>query len=305
MTVAVSPPPCGKKAKSARRGLSNLSGGGRALFGGRYGPPNPGWWGMEGNETRDVARLVEHYAPMVKRLALQMAARLPANIMLDDLIQCGMMGLIEAIERYEVHEEAQFETYAVARVRGAMLDALRSNDWLPRSVRQAMREIEEAIEKLSHQLGRPPHDNEVAEALGWSLDAYFATLSAAQGHAVLYFDDLVDDEGPQSGAGSFLERHLGDESANPEQLTERHELQQRISAAITRLPEREQTVLALYYEHDLNLKEIGAVLGVSESRASQLLSSAIARIRAELLGTLRQKQPRGRPRPSSVPTQSD
>ncbi|HNU19891.1 MAG TPA: RNA polymerase sigma factor FliA [Hydrogenophilus thermoluteolus] len=297
MSVTLSPPRCGKNSASGSaraRWLAQLD---RAFFVGCRDAPDPKWWGMAGKTTRDVNQLVQHYAPMVKRMAMQLAARLPANIMLDDLIQYGMMGLLEAIERYEVQDDAQFETYAVARVRGAMLDALRTIDWVPRSVRQAMREVEAAIERLTHQLGRQPSDAEVADAIGWSLEDYFATLSAAQGHAVLYYDDLIDEDQGRSGAAHFLERHLGDDSANPEALAERRELQSRIAHAITQLPEREQTVLALYYEHELNLKEIGAVLEVSESRVSQILSSAIARIRAQLLGqSAAAGKRRGRPR---------
>lgn len=279
MTLALSALPYGKKRVVAETPwLAALR---RTFFQSRQ-KPDPEWWGMDGAQARDTAKLVEHYAPLVKRMALQFAARLPANVALEDLVQCGMMGLFEAVERYEVQDEAQFETYAVARVRGAMLDFLRANDWVPRSVRQSMREIEEAIERLSHQLGRSPSDQEIAEALGWSLEAYHDLLSAAQGHAVLYFEDLGRDESEEESA-DFLERHLGDERWEPAALVEVAELKAKVAEAITRLPEREQTVLALYYEHDLNLKEIGAVLGVTESRVSQILASAIAHLRARLL----------------------
>jgi len=233
-------------------------------------PSKPEWFCL-----RDTDRLVEHYAPMVKRMALQMAVRLPANIMLDDLIQYGMMGLIEALERYEVQEGASFETYAVARVRGAILDALRRTDYLSRTDRQAMREIEEAIGKLSHELGRPPRDSEVARALGWTVEKYQEVLSSAQGHTVLLFDDLDD------GESGFLEHHFAD-TESPEEIASRRELKEKIVAAIEKLPRREQFALALHFEHDLNLKEIGAALGISESGASRLISVAIARIRASL-----------------------
>ncbi|MCX7945578.1 MAG: RNA polymerase sigma factor FliA [Hydrogenophilus sp.] len=250
---------------------------------------------------RNVEALIHHYAPMVKRMAMHLASRIPMSVPLEDLVQCGLIGLLEAIDRYEVQDDAQFETYAVARIRGAMLDLLRDHDWVPRSVRQAMREVEEMIDRLSHHLGRPPTDREVAEALGWPVEEYYRVLDSAQGHAILYYEDLtVEDEGERA---DFLERFVGDTQNDPETLTERQELKKRVAEAISRLPEREQQVLALYYEHELNLKEIGAVLDLSESRVSQILTSAIARIRAQLLGEEGKPSTRrrGRPRkPSSV-----
>jgi|YNPBryulayer2012_1023412.scaffolds.fasta_scaffold01526_10 RNA polymerase sigma factor for flagellar operon FliA len=283
MSVALSAPSYGKKTAAAKE-PPWLAAVRRLFFTQGNRSPDPGWWGMEAAQPRNVAKLVEHYAPLVKRMAVQFAARVPASIPLEDLVQCGMMGLIEAIQRYEIQDEAQFETYAVARVRGAMLDLLRANDWVPRSVRQAMRDVESAIERLSHELGRPPTDQEIADALNWPLARYHEVLSAAQGHAMLYLDDLIRGDIGELPADDYLERHLGDERWEPAALAEAAELKAKVAQAITQLPEREQLVLSLYYEHELNLKEIGAVLEVSESRASQLLSSAIAHLRASLLG---------------------
>ena len=247
-----------------------------------------------------IGRYVERADQTARILGVSLQS-ITEDASLDPVDSCaGVYGIFGVTDvRFVRAEGLGMGPDAVAAVQIAddLLDALRGNDWVPRSVRQAMREVEAAIERLTHQLGRQPSDAEVADAIGWSLEDYFATLSAAQGHAVLYYDDLIDEDQGRSGAAHFLERHLGDDSANPEALAERRELQSRIAHAITQLPEREQTVLALYYEHELNLKEIGAVLEVSESRVSQILSSAIARIRAQLLGqSAAAGKRRGRPR---------
>lgn len=239
----------------------------------------------------DVAALVQAYAPMVKRLALRLVNRLPPNVELDDLVQCGMMGLIEAIERYQDDDRAEFETYALARIRGAMIDSLRDTDWVPRQVRKEMRRVEEAIAALEQALGRSPTEGEVAEALGLELEAYQRLLSQAKGHQILYFDDLMRE--PEDGE-DFLERHLGDDEPGPQDLTESGELRAQLVRTIEGLPEKEKLVLSLYYEHELNFKEIGAVLGVSESRVSQLHTQAILRLRARLFGGDESRLPRGR-----------
>ncbi len=252
-------------------------------------------WEMDQTGQRDLAAIVAHYAPMVKRVAMQLATRVPANVTLDDLIQSGMMGLIEAAQRYEVQDDAQFETYAAARVRGAMLDALRDDDWVPRSVRQELRQIEQAVAELQHRLGRHPTDSEVAATLGWSLERYFEVLSAGCGQRIVSYEDLISEDG---GSEGFLERHLGDEEGDPAHCLEHRELQRQLADGIAQLPEKEQLVMALYYEHDLNYKEIAAVLEVSESRVAQLHASAITRLRAAL-SLQPMPRRRGRPRKSS------
>jgi RNA polymerase sigma factor FliA len=222
---------------------------------------------------------VAQYAPLVKRIAFLLLAKLPANVDVDDLIQNGMIGLLDAIDRYEEVPGAQFKTYATQRIRGGMLDGLRENDWLPRSARREMREIEAAIRQLEHAHGRPPSETELAAALEISLADYQKILLEAKGHQLIYIEDMVEVDG-----APYLERHV--DAANPDPLALLEELGTRtaVAAALEALPEREKLMMALYYEQDLNLREIGEVMGVTESRACQLHSQAIARLRAGLTG---------------------
>lgn len=233
------------------------------------------------NATGQIEReqLVQSLAPLVKRIAHHLMARLPPSVMVDDLIQNGMIGLLDAISRFESGMGAQFETYATQRIRGAMLDGLRGNDWLPRGVRRDMRRIEEAVNRLEQENGRAPSERELADAMGLSLAAYQHMLVEAKGHQLLYFEDFVE----ESDAG-FLESHFIDDAANPSQVLEEQSIRQLLVKGIEDLPEREKLVMALYYEQDLNLREIGEVLSVTESRVCQLHSQAIARLRARLMG---------------------
>ncbi len=224
-------------------------------------------------------QLVERLAPLVKRIAYHMMARLPSSVQVDDLIQNGMMGLLDAIGRFESGMGAQFETYAAQRVRGAMLDGLRENDWLPRSLRRDFRRIETAIAKLEQQNGRAPSEMELAEALGMPLVEYQRMLQDARGHQLVYFDDLTEE-----GGESFLERHFTDAEADPARLLEKESLRQQLVLGIEALPERERLMMALYYEQDLNLREIGEVMSVTESRVCQLHTQAVARLRSRLFG---------------------
>jgi RNA polymerase sigma factor for flagellar operon FliA len=247
----------------------------------------------------DIDHLVVSYAPLVKRLAYQMMARLPASVEAEDLIQNGMMGLLDAINRFEEGMGAQFETYAAQRIRGAMLDGLREADWAPRSVRRDMRRIESAISALEQEYGRAPGESELAERLGVSLPEYQHMLTEARGYQLIYFDDFSQDDGDD-----FLERHLGQDEINPLALLEDADARERLVQAIHELPEREKTVMALYYDEDLNLREIGEVMGVTESRVSQLHSQAVARLRARFIEKPQQAPPGGAPRRGRPPAAS-
>jgi RNA polymerase sigma factor for flagellar operon FliA len=227
----------------------------------------------------DMDRLVVSYAPLVKRLAYQMMSRLPASVEVEDLMQNGMMGLLDAINRFEEAMGAQFETYAVQRIRGAMIDGLREADWAPRSTRRDMRRIEAAINALEQKNGRPPSESEIAKDLGLGLPEYQRMLQDARGHQLIYFEDFSSDNGED-----FLERHFGQDDANPLVLLEDADTKAKLVEAIQNLPERERMVMALYYDEDLNLREIGEILNVTESRVCQLHSQAVARLRALIFG---------------------
>lgn len=222
-------------------------------------------------------QLAQRYAPLVKRIAYHMMAKLPASVEVDDLVQNGMIGLLDAMDRYEDGLGAQFETYAVQRIRGAMLDGLRENDWLPRSARREIRKVDAAIQRLEHEHGRPPSEAELAGALDMSLAEYQKLLLEARGHQLVYLEDLGDGEGDD-----FLERHGPVNEADPLAQLEDAGTRRQLVAAIEALPEREKLMMALYYEQDLNLREIGEVMGVTESRVCQLHSQAISRLRAAM-----------------------
>ena len=227
----------------------------------------------------DKDQLVQSFAPLVKRIAYHLMARLPASVEVDDLIQNGMIGLLDAIGRFESGLGAQFETYAAQRIRGAMLDGLRENDWLPRNLRRDLRRIEETIARLEQQHGRQPSENELAAAMGLALADYQKMLQDARGHQLISFEDMVEE-----GEEDFLERHLTDDVSDPSRILEDTNLRKLLVQSIEALPEREKLMMALYYEQDLNLREIGEVMGVSESRVCQIHSQAVARLRAQLLG---------------------
>ncbi len=228
--------------------------------------------------TLEAAPGIENYLPMVRRLASRMITKLPANVELDDLIQAGMIGLMDAMTRYEQGHGAQFETFAMQRVRGAMLDELRGTDWVPRSVRKNQRSISQAVQVLEQRLQRAPTDVEIAQQLDVSIDDYHDMLTDVRSGQLVYMDNYDSEDGD----GHYLDQHCVDERADP--LTQLGDLRFReaLVAAIENLPEREQYVMSMYYEHDMNLKEIAAVLGVTESRVCQLHSQSVARLRAKL-----------------------
>jgi len=226
----------------------------------------------------DKNLLLEEHAPLVKKLAHQMKAKLPPSVEVDDLVQAGMIGLLDAVNRYEENHGAQFETYAVQRIRGAMLDELRGSDWLPRSVRQNMRKIEAAMNAVQQRLGRPPKEAEIAKELKLSLTEYQQMLDEGAGHQLVYYEDFHEKDENEH----FLDRYCVDEASDPLQALMNGGFRQAVIEAIEALPEREKILMGLYYEQEMNLKEIGAVMGVSESRVCQLHSQAIARMRARL-----------------------
>jgi RNA polymerase sigma factor for flagellar operon FliA len=230
-------------------------------------------------------QLVQRFAPLVKRIAYHLMVRLPASIQVDDLVQNGMIGLLDAIDRFETGMGAQFETYAVQRVRGAMLDGLRENDWLPRNLRRELRRIEQTITRLEQEFGRVPSEDELATALGISLADYQKMLQGARGHQVISFEDLIEEDGE-----GFLERHFVDSDGDPARILEDEDMKKLLVQGIELLPEREKLMMSLYYERDLNLREIGEIIGVTESRVSQLHAQAIARLRARIAGSSRNKK---------------
>ncbi|MDA8483488.1 RNA polymerase sigma factor FliA [Pseudomonas resinovorans] len=222
-------------------------------------------------------QLIERYAPLVKRIAYHLLARLPASVQVEDLMQSGMIGLLEASKKYDGSKGASFETYAGIRIRGAMLDEVRKGDWAPRSVHRNTRMVSDAIRTIEARTGRDAKDQEVAAELGLSLEDYYGILSDTLGSRLFSFDDLL-----QEGEHGSLREDAGVTQFSPSHDLEDERFQAALADAIANLPERERLVLALYYDEELNLKEIGEVLGVSESRVSQLHSQCAARLRARL-----------------------
>lgn len=220
------------------------------------------------------ALLVEH-APLVKRIAYHLISRLPPSVQVDDLIQAGMLGLLDASQHYDATQGASFETYAGIRIRGAMLDEIRKNDWAPRSVHRKAREVAQAIHALESRHGRDARDNEVAASLGISLEEYHHILQDASGCKIFSLDDMGDDE-------HGIADTLAADSPDPEHELADDRFKRSLAQAIGDLPERERLVLSLYYDEELNLKEIGAVLGVTESRVCQIHSQAVLRLKARM-----------------------
>ncbi len=227
-------------------------------------------------EFRSGQELVEQYAPLVKRIARHLMARLPSSVVLDDLIQAGMVGLLEALNKYDPGKGASFETYAGIRIRGAIIDEVRRGDWTPRSVHRNGRRVSEAIARVEARTGRDASDAEVAAELGVPLSEYHNLLQDSSDSRLFSFDELSE-----SGDDSVGEQFAGDDPG-PENSTQGSAFKTALAQAISNLPEREKLVLALYYDEELNLKEIGQVLGVTESRVSQIHSQAAARLRTRL-----------------------
>lgn len=229
----------------------------------------------DAEERRTIEQLVIQHASLVKRIAYHLIARLPSTVDVEDLIQAGMIGLLEAAGNFSSTGGANFSTFAGIRIRGAMLDEVRKLDWTPRSVHRRMREMSRAIAEIEHREGRDAHDHEIAAAMGISLDEYHALLQDAASARLASLDELIEEE------HSVVDRRSeGDDE--PYANLQEDRFMQDLAEEIGRLPEREKLVMSLYYDDELNLREIGEVLGVTESRVCQIHGQALARLRARL-----------------------
>lgn len=229
---------------------------------------------VEVNQKSNDELVISH-EPLVKRIAFHLMSRLPPSVQADDLIQAGMIGLIEASRNFDPEQGASFATYAGIRIRGAMLDEIRRTDWTPRSVHRKAREVAEAVRKIENKVGRDARDVEVAREMGIELDEYHKILQDATGCRIFSFDD----PGALGGDGySSTERQAN----QPLENLQNDDFKQGLAVAIKGLPERERLVMALYYDEELNLREIGEILGVSESRVCQIHGQALIRLRARM-----------------------
>ncbi len=223
-----------------------------------------------------IDRLVREHAQLVKRIAYHLLARLPASVQVDDLIQAGMIGLMEAARRYDDGQGASFETYAGIRIRGTMLDELRRSGWLPRTALRKLRQLTEATRAAERELGGEAPPEAIARQLGMDMETYFTLAREASEFGVLRFGDLAgEDEEP-------WENNIADASPGPQTQVEDEDLRERVAGAVGDLPPRERMVMSLYYEQELNLREIGEILGVSESRVCQIHGQALLRLRSRL-----------------------
>jgi len=224
---------------------------------------------------REANEMVVKYAPLVKRIAYHLMARLPSSVVVDDLIQAGMVGLLEAARNYRPDLGASFETYSGIRIRGSMLDELRRNDWAPKSVHRKNRELTKVVREIEARTGRDARDDEIAKEMGISLDDYYKILQDSSNARIYGFEEIGVDE-------DAIELGLTDRNSGPFEEMSSERFKGNLAEAIAGLPEREKMVVTLYYDSELNLREIGSVLGVSESRISQLLSQAMIRLRARM-----------------------
>ena len=230
-------------------------------------------------EQGNLDDLVTKHAGLVKRIAYHLMNRLPPSVQSEDLIQAGMMGLLEAGRNYDSNQGASFETYAGIRIRGAMLDEIRRSDWTPRSVHRKARMVADAMREIENAEGRDARDVEVAETLNISLEDYHSILKDASGSRIFSFDELVAMGEVDNQADALS---VSSDSQTPDDGLERDDFKKALATAISGLPERERLVVALYYDEELNLREIGQVLGVSESRVCQIHSQAAMRLRSRM-----------------------
>jgi len=233
-------------------------------------------------DERARERLVVAYSPLVKYVAGRMGSNLPAHVDEADLISYGLTGLISAIERFDLSRAIKFETYAITRIRGSIIDELRTLDWVPRSVRARAREIERANQKLEARLQRAPTDEEMASELGISVSDFNESLVQISTSTLIALDELWNTSDNDGDHVSLLDTIADRRAPDPEQIVDQGEVRDRIADAITALQEREKLVIALYYYENLTLREVGEVLGVTESRVSQLHTKAVLRLRSKL-----------------------
>jgi RNA polymerase sigma factor for flagellar operon FliA len=238
----------------------------------------------DSGDPRARERLVLAYSPLVKYVAGRMSSGLPAHVEEADLISYGLLGLISAIERFEPAREIRFETFAITRIKGSIIDELRSLDWVPRSVRAKAREIERANAKLEHRLHRAPTDQEMAAELEVTVEEFQESLVRISNSSVVALDELWTVSDASGDQVSLLDTIQDESAADPAQEMDLTDMKDRLADAIARLPEREKLVVALYYYENLTLREIGEVLGVTESRVSQLHTKAVLRLKSRLQG---------------------
>ena len=228
-------------------------------------------------ERQNAERLLEEYLPLIRYHADQLRRRVPDSVELDDLIDAGVLGLLDAARRFDPERDVQFKTFVAFRVRGAMIDYLRQFDWMPRTLRDSSRQMQQALMELELRYGRPAEDAEVAAHLGLSLEEYRQRLEQVRGMTVVYFDDLPKPQGAEDV--DILETLEGDPGDRPEARTALALFAERLASAIERLPARERVLLTLYYYEELNMKEVALVLGLTESRVSQIHSQMVLRLR--------------------------
>jgi RNA polymerase sigma factor for flagellar operon FliA len=239
--------------------------------------------------TKDQAlrdRLILNYAPIVKYVAGRLGSGLPAHVDEGDLVSYGLLGLISAIERYEPDRDVKFETYAIARIKGSILDELRALDWVPRSVRSRARQIERAMAELEAKLARAPTDEEIAAKVGITVEELEGSLTDISRSSIAALDELWTVSGSDGDQVALIDTVEDEHGPEPQATFAQTELREIVADAITNLPEREKLVITLYYYEDLTLREIGEVLGVTESRVSQLHTKAILRLKARLSGSV-------------------
>jgi RNA polymerase sigma factor for flagellar operon FliA len=231
-------------------------------------------------------RLILTYAPIVKYVAGRLGTGLPSHVDEGDLVSYGLLGLISAIERYDPDRDVKFETYAIARIKGSILDELRSLDWVPRSVRSRARQIERAMSELEARIGRAPSDEEIAKKVGITVEELEGSLTDISRSSIAALDELWTISGSGGDQVALIDTIEDTQGPEPQSAFALTELREMVADAITNLPEREKLVVTLYYYEDLTLREIGEVLGVTESRISQLHTKAILRLKARLSGSV-------------------